>query len=376
MKVPYGYLNRQFCDEVAEKIWREKVKPVVVSGDFTLGKEVREFEEAFAKAMGAKYCLGVGNGTDALELAIWAFNFPRGSEIIVPVNTFVASAASIVTQGMRPIFVDVNDKFVIDADKIEEAISPSTLAILPVHFAGQPCDMKKIMAIAKKHNLSVIEDAAQAADAVSNAGPCGAVGDAAEVSFHPQKNLNAWGDAGAFLTNAQEIHEKVWLYRNHGMLDRDNYAIASRNSRMDTTNAAVLNYLLPDLHKHNDARIAVAKRYSEAFSGFAKTPTPSPDERHTYHLYMMRVDQKQRDGLLSHLISAGVDARIHYPKPLHLQPAFEFLGYKAGDFPVAEQYAKEMISLPIHQFMLEEEIEYVIEKMREFMCQKRSWWSW
>lgn len=371
MKVPYGYLDRQFNQDVAEKIWQERVKAVVTSGDFTLGKETREFEQSFAKVMGAKYCLGVGNGTDALELAIHSFNFPLNSEIIVPVSTFVASAACIATSGMKPVFVDINDKFVIDVDKIEAAITDKTKAILPVHFAGQPCDMGRILAIAKKHGLIVIEDAAQAADAVSNAGACGSVGDAAEVSFHPQKNLNAWGDAGAFLTNNKEIYDKVWFYRNHGMIDRDNYAVASRNSRLDSLNAAVLNYLLPMLHEHNDKRISVAKRYSEAFSSFAKTPTPSPDERHTYHLYMMRVNF--RDSLLQRLINAGIDARIHYPKPLHLQPAFEYLGYKEGSFPVAESYARQLISLPIHQYMEDAEVDYVIDVVREFATSGRGW---
>lgn len=374
MKVPYGYLDRQFKEEVAEKIWQERVKSVVTRGDFTLGKEVKEFEQNFAKAIGAKFCLGVANGTDALELAIWSLNLPPGSEIIVPCDTFVASAACIVTQGHKPVFVDVNNKYVLDADKIEAAITFNTRAILPVHFAGQPCDMEKITAIAKKHGLKIIEDAAQAADAISNAGPCGAVGDVAEVSFHPQKNLNAWGDAGAFLTNDDAIYERVKLYRNHGMLTRDDYAFASRNSRLDTTNAAVLDYLLPDLHRHNDIRIKVAKRYSDAFRPFVtQVPDSNQGERHTYHLYMMRVQEECRDQLLSYLIGSGIDARIHYPKPLHLQPAFEFLGYKKGDFPVAEQYAKEKISLPIHQFMREEEIDYTIHKVTDFLTGKRTW---
>ena len=230
MKVPYGYLTRQFTEAQAERIWNDRVKAVVTSGDFTLGHETRVFEQDFAKFMSAPYCLGVANGTDALELAIWAFNFKRDSEIIVPVNTFYASAASIVTQGMKPVFVDVNEKFVIDPKKIEAALTRNTVAIMPVHFAGQPCDMKRILEIAQAQNLIVIEDAAQAADAVSNAGPCGSVGDAAGVSFHPQKNLNAWGDGGAFLTKHNLIYEKVRLYRNHGLMDRNTYALASTNS--------------------------------------------------------------------------------------------------------------------------------------------------
>lgn len=371
MKVPYGYLDRQFNADVAEKIWQTRVKAVVTSGDFTLGKEVKIFEEAFAKAMGAKHCLGVANGTDALELGIWAFGFPRNSEIIVPVNTFYASAASIVTQNMVPVFVDVNEKFVIDPDKIEDAITQKTKAIMPVHFAGQPCDMKKIMAIAQKHGLKVIEDAAQAADAVSNAGPCGTVGDVAEVSFHPQKNLNGWGDGGAILTNHKWLYEKLWLFRNHGLVDRDTCKIASRNSRLDSVHAAVLNYFLPALHEDNNRRIEIAKVYSEWFKGSADVPTPGPDERHTYHLYMMRV--KNRDTLLSYLRDHHIGALIHYPKPLHLQQAFKYLDYEVGDFPVAESYAREMISLPIHQYMTDEEVDYTIKVATECMVKGRSW---
>lgn len=369
MKVPYGYLSRQFNGNVADDIWNRSVKNIVTAGDFTLGEAVREFEQNFAKLMGAKYCLGVANGTDALELALWACDLLRGSEVLVPVNTFVASAAAIVTAGLEPVFVDTNEKFVIDTKAIEDVLTEQTQAILPVHFGGQPCDMLELKRIADHANIYLIEDAAQAADAVSNAGPCGSVGDAAGVSFHPQKNLNCWGDGGALLTNSKEVYDKVWLYRNHGMLDRDNYAIASRNSRLDTIHAAVLNYFMPRLHADNDSRIAVAARYNEAFQACAKVPRPAKNERHTYHLYMMELHEpERRDDLLKHLQYFGVDARIHYPKPLHLQPAFEYLGYKEGDFPNAERQAAGMISLPIHQYLTDKEVSYVIDTVRRFFA--------
>lgn len=367
MKVPYGYLSRQFTPEVAERIWVERVKKVVTTGDFTLGEEVREFERRFAKLMGTKYCLGVANGTDALELAIWAYNLPPGSEIIVPVNTFVASAASIVTAGHAPVFVDTNENLVIAEDMIEQKITDKTAAILPVHFGGQPCNMAKIMKIAKKHELLVIEDAAQAADAVSNAGPCGSVGDIGCVSFHPQKNLNAWGDGGAIVTNDKEAYDKLMLYRNHGMLDRDTYAFASRNSRLDSVHAAVLNYFMPYLHADNYRRIEIAKQYNKAFRGFAWLPESELDEHITYHLYMMRLHEPElRNDLMRHLQYFGVDARIHYPKPLHMQEAFAYLGHKEGNFPNAEAQAKAIISLPIHQYMINIEVDYVIKCVTDF----------
>lgn len=367
MKVPYSYLERQFETDIADDLWNNHVKKIVVRGDFTLGEEVRDFEQSFASLMGTKHCLGVANGTDALELGLWSLDLPRGSEVIVPVNTFVASVASIITAGLKPVFVDTNDKVVINPDLIEKAITKKTKAILPVHFGGQPCNMNAIIEIANKHNLFVIEDAAQAADAVSNAGPCGSAGDVAGVSFHPQKNLNCWGDGGAILTQRDDLYNKMWLYRNHGMVNRDTYEIASRNSRLDTIHAAVLNYFMPDLHRHNDIRIAVAKKYNDAFKAFAVVPKPAAAERHTYHLYMMALKVPElRDSLLKHLQYFGVDARIHYPKPLHLQNAFKHLGYGEGDFPNAEAQAKSMISLPIHQYMDWDEVDYVINTVKRF----------
>lgn len=376
MKVPYGYLDRQFGALTANEIWHSHVSKIVTRGDFTLGEEVREFERNFAKFMGAKYCLGVANGTDALEMALDAViadprpKAAKQKEVIVPVNTFIASAACIVTRGLKPVFVDTNERFVIDPGKMDAAYSSETIAIIPVHFAGQPCDMTAIMDVNADKGSYIIEDAAQAADAVSNAGPCGTIGRFAAVSFHPQKNLNCWGDGGALLIRDDaEDYEWLSLYRNHGMLDRDNYEFASRNSRLDTIHAAVLNYFLPRLHEDNDKRIAVAQRYNEAFCGFAKVPWSVSGERHTYHLYMMELNEpERRDDLLKHLHYFGVDARIHYPKPLHLQPAFAHLGYEEGDFPNAEAQAKAMISLPIHQYLTDEEVGYVIDTVQRFFA--------
>lgn len=367
MRVPYGYLDRQFNQYMAEDIWQNKVKGIVTKGDFTLGEAVKDFEHAFAKFMGAKYCLGVANGTDALEIAMWSRAIPRGMEAIVPVNTFVASVASIITAGLKPVFVDTNDKFVIDVDKIQEKITEKTAVLLPVHFGGQPCDMITMEIIAEANNLTIIEDAAQAAGAMSNAGPCGSIGALGCVSFHPQKNLNCWGDGGAILTDEPGHYEDLLLYRNHGMLTRDDYAFASRNSRLDSIHAAVLSHFLPKLHADNQKRIQVAKKYDQAFKKNALIPQREDEIVHTYHLYLVEMHSHEtRNDLLKYLNYFGIEAKIHYPKPLHLQPAFKHLGYKEGDFPNAERQAKNMISLPIHQYMESAEIDYVCEKIGDF----------
>lgn len=370
MKIPYGYLPRQFPSAIADKIWFEAVRPIVTRGDFTLGEEVKQFERNFASFIGSKHCIGVANGTDALELAIWAQGFPPGAEIIVPANTFVASVASVITAGMRPVFVDVNEKYVMDPERIEEAITDNTVAILPVHFAGQPCDMEAIMKIAGEHELLVIEDAAQAAGAISNAGPCGNVGIAAGISFHPQKNLNAWGDAGAIMTSDAQVYSDLLLYRNHGMLDRDTYEVASRNSRLDTIHAAVLNFYLPMLTADNDVRRGIASIYNRRIGNHVVVPTAADDEKHTYHLYIFRIPGEDsidvRNDLLKHLRYFGVDARVHYPMPLYRQQAFRSFVDPAKRFQAADRQSERTISLPIHQYMTSDEANYVCDVVENF----------
>lgn len=366
MKVPYGYLPRQYDEATAEHIWQKYVKPVVLRGDFTLGEEVREFEFKLSGMLESKYCLGVGNGTDALELAINALGIGPGDEVLVPVNTFIASVAVIATAGATPVYIDSNNKYVIDASKIEEKITDKTKAILPVHFQGQPCEMDEIMAIAKQYNLYVIEDAAQAADASYDGQFCGTFGDFGCISFHPQKNMNCWGDGGAILTQSDTLYDYLWLFRNHGMSSRDTYEFFSRNSRLDTLHAAVLLHDLPGLPRSNDRRREIAFEYDHGFEdiNLIKTPPRSKNERHTFHLYMMEV--WNRDSLLKHCIYNGVDAKVHYPIPLHLQQCSKGLGYLEGDFPVAEKQAKTMISLPIHPYMTDEEVRYTIDVVRRF----------
>ena len=363
MKVPYGYLKRQYSTTRAEYIWRNYVKPVVVRGDFTLGKEVHKFEEKLCKFTGSKYSLGVADGTNALILGLKALNIGKGDEVLVPSLTFIASAAVISLSGATPVFCPVNDKFVIDEEKLESFITKKTKAIMAVHYQGQPCNMKKIMAIAKKHNLYVIEDTAQALCAFIDGKSCGTFGDIAGISFHPQKNMNCWGDGGAVLTQTKSVYTFIKRFRNHGGFVRDQHDIVGSNSRLDTTNAAVLLHDIEHLKTHNKRRAQIAKRYDEGIP-YVEKPPRDKNEVHTYHLYMVRVPAQKRNALLYYLHKKGVEAKIHYPKPLYENQAFQSSKHKIAE--KQEIIHDQLISFPIHQFMTDKEVDHVIKSVNKF----------
>jgi aminotransferase EvaB len=364
MKVKYSYLDRQFA-EIEPII--DDIRKLVKSGDFTLGGPVRQFEASFAELIGAKYAVGVGSGTDALFLILKALGIGPGDEVITAANTFVATAGAIETAGAKIVFVDCNEKSVIDPAQIERAITKRTKALLPVHWAGQPADLDRILEIAQRHGLPVVEDACQSIGAALGAKRCGAIGIAGGFSLHPLKNLNVWGDGGVITTNSLEMRDKLALIRNHGMSSRDTYAFYAYNSRLDSLQAVVGNHLIKDVEWITETRIKNAKRLDDALRPLApavKLPPRSGDERHVYHLYSFFA--RDRDQLLAFLHGKGVDAKMHYPVPLHLQPASLHLGYKAGDFPVAEAQAKATITLPVHQHLHDDEIEYMISCVKEF----------
>ena len=363
MRVPFSYLDRQFADIPA---YLRDLEAFVPTGDFTLGAPVREFERRFAGICGLPHAAGVGSGTDALMLALQAVGVGHGDEVITAANTFVATAGAIASVGAKPVFVDSDDGYTIDVTKIEAAITPRTKAILPVHYSGNVADMPAVMAIAEKHGLSVVEDACQSIQAERDGKPVGSWGAAAGFSLHPLKNLNVWGDAGVVVTRDAAVDEKVRLLRNHGLVGRDEVAIWGRNSRLDSLQAVIGNRLIAETAFITKTRIANAKRYDDALRDVAGISIPHrPDNvKHTYHLYMLRVER--RDDLLAHLHKNGVEAKVHYPVPLHLQPAAKSLGYKPGDFPVAEADAKRMITLPAHQHLTATEIDYTIARVREF----------
>jgi aminotransferase EvaB len=363
MKVPYSYLQDQFADP--EPIFAE-IRKLIQRGDFTLGAAVAEFEQKFSELCGARYAVGVGTGTDALALSLKALGIGDGDEVITCPFTFVATVGAIVQAGARPVFVDANEQFVIDADKIERAITKKTRAIVPVHYSGQPCDMPKIMAIAKKHNLRVVEDAAQAIGAEIGGKRIGSWGDAAGFSLHPLKNLNVWGDGGVITTNSKELRDKLLLLRNHGLRNRDEVDFFGYNSRLDTLQAIVGLWLLPQVEKITQARIENAQRFDAELSKIPqiRVPPRAQNARHAYHLYMFHAEN--RDELHKFLLKNGVDAKVHYPIPMHLQRASAYLGYQKGDFPVSERHCETILTLPVHQHMTEEQKQYCMDMVRAF----------
>jgi len=364
MKVPYSYLDRQFADIDS---YLDDIRTLVKSGDFTLGKAVGEFEQRFARLCGLPYAVGVGSGTDAIILSLKIIGVGPGDEVITTPNTFISTVGAIAMIGAKPVFVDNNEEYTIDVTKIEAAITSKTKAILPVHLSGSPADMPAIMEIAKRNNLLVVEDAAQAILASIDGKHVGSWGQTACFSLHPLKNLNVWGDGGVIVTRSKELYEKLKLFRDHGMATRDEIAFFSHNSRLDTLQAVVGNRLIGQVELITDQRIANAEQYDEALRDleeYISIPPRPKNIKRVYHTYVLRV--KDRDKLLAYLLDKGVRAKVHYPIPVHLQKAAQYLGYKEGDFPVCEKDTRSIITLPVHQHLTEEEKTYVIDCIRDF----------
>jgi len=364
MKVPYSYLDRQFAEIDG---YLEDIRALVASGDFTLGRAVEEFEAGFAGLTGLPFAVGVASGTDALFLSLKALGLGPGDEVITAPNTFVATVGAIVMTGARPVFVDNNETFTIDPDLIEAAITPRVKAIMPVHLTGKPADMPAVMDIVQRRGLVVVEDAAQAILAGIDGRHVGSWGAAAGFSLHPLKNLNVWGDGGLILTRSRELYDKLKLMRNHGLSDRDTIQAYGHNSRLDSLQAVVALRLLPQVEAITAQRIANAAFYDQALAELAEFITLPPREprfRQVFHTYV--VQARDRDRLLDHLLRAGVRAKVHYPTPLHLQPASAYLGYRAGDFPVCERHCRTIISLPVHQHLSQAELAFVVDQIRKF----------
>jgi len=367
MKVRYSYLAKQFADPDAILA---DIKALVLSGDFTLGAATEEFERRFAKLIGSKYAIGVNSGTDALFLSLKAMGIGAGDEVITTANTFVATVGAIETAGARTVFVDCNEKYVMNTEQLEAVITAKTKAIMPVHYSGQPVNMDEVLRIAKKHNLHIIEDACCAIGAEYNGKACGTMGITGAFSLHPLKNLNVWGDGGIITTDCEKVRDKLHLLRNHGMVDRDHYSEYAYNSRLDSLQAIVGNHLIDDVEWITNQRITFANKLDDELSTLAKfiiIPNRDQQEKRVYHMYMLLVEN--RDELLHHLQSNGISAKIHYPIPLHLQEASQHLGYQEGDFPVAEAQSKAIISLPVHQHLSEEEVNYMVDMIKCFYIQ-------
>lgn len=365
MRVAFSYLDRQFNKDVG--VYLDDLREFVKTSDFTLGRPLREFERRFAELCRMGHAIGVASGTDALILSLKMLGIGSGDEVITAPNTFIATVGAIAMTGARPVFVDSDDGFVIDPGRIEAAITPRTKAIVPVHYTGNVADMPAIAQIARKHNLLILEDACQSILAEMEGRPVGSWGEVACFSLHPLKNINVWGDGGVIVTRSPELAEKLRLYRNHGLINRDEAVMFGHNSRLDTLQAVIGNRLLGEVEWITNQRIANAKRYDEALSelgDFIQIPKRRPEVKHVYHLYIIRV--RDRDRLLAYLHQNGIEARIHYPVPVHLQEAAQDLGYKEGDFPFCEADSRRILTLPAHQHLTDAEIEYTIEKVRAF----------
>ena len=363
LTINHNYLSQQFsdCDVILQKI-----KKVVLNNDFTLGKAVDDFEQKFQRLIGVKHAIGVGSGTDALFLSLKALGIKEGDEIITTAFTFYATIGAIVTAGATPVFADIQEDYNIDPARIESRITPKTKAILPVHWAGKPCRMDEINAIAKKHNLFVVEDACHGIQATYKNRYAGTLGDVGCFSFHPLKNLNVWGDGGIITTNSDAIADQLRLMRNHGLKDRDECVSFSYNSRLDTIQAVVADHLLQKLPTITQSRIRNANYLDQHLSKISniRVPDREPNVKQVYHLYSICCEN--RDALKAHLIKHGVDAKIHYPIPMHLQPAAKKYGYQAGDFPVAELIAQQTLSLPVHEFITQNNLDDMIALIKGF----------
>lgn len=364
--VPFVDLKAQ-AQELREE-YEATLWSVIDRAAYTMGPELRDFEAAFASYCETTHCAGVSSGTDAVKLALLAAGVGAGDEVILPVNTFIATAEAVSHVGATPVFVDCHpETSLVDVDAVGRDVTPRTRAILPVHLYGQVADMEAIEAIATRHGIMIIEDACQAHGARLNTRRAGSFGIAAAFSFYPGKNLGALGDGGAVTTSDPAVAARVMLYRNHGQSDKNTHDVIGYCDRLHNIQAAVLCIKLHHLDEWNAARRVAAMRYEDllAESGLAASGVSSvrsrPNAEPVYHLFVIQVDR--RDDVRGRLAAGGVETGIHYPVPLHLQPAYRHLGFARGQFPVAEGLAARILSLPMFPHITAGQQEYVIEQL-------------
>lgn len=362
LKIQY----RSIQDEI-----KAGINAVLEQTNFILGEPVAGFEKEFAKFCDSDYCIGVASGTDALHLALRALNIGEGDEVITAANTFVATVLAISYVGAKPVLVDIDpETYNIDLDKINEKITSRTKAIIPVHLYGRPVDMKRLIKIASNFNLKIIEDACQAHGATLNERKIGSYGIAGCFSFYPGKNLGAYGDGGAIITSDGKIYEKLKMMRNYGSPLKYHHDFIGYNSRLDTLQAAILSVKLKYLEGWNNKRFTNAKLYNEKLSetGDLALPNLNNTDSHVFHLYVVRT--KKRDELLKYLNENGIQAGIHYPIPIYSLAAYSHLGLSKKDFPVTEQYSKEIISLPMFPELTEEQIDTITGLIKKFFKER------
>ncbi len=363
MQVKCNVLDRQF--QMYQKEYEQAALRVLRSGWYVLGNEVEQFEKEFARFTGRKYCVGLNSGLDALIMSVRALGIGSGDEVIVQANTYIATVLGITENGATPVFVEPDEYFNIDANKIEQAITDKTKAIMVTHLYGQASEMTRIVNIATKHHLQVIEDCAQSHGACFAGKMTGTFGISGCFSFYPTKNLGAFGDAGAVVTDDETFAEKLRMMRNYGSKIKYYNEIAGINSRLDEMQAALLRVKLSHLQALNDERKMLAQRYNEGIKNpIVWLPKVREDAESIYHQYVVKC--MSRDFLQESLEQSGIQTQIHYPIPPHLAQCYHFLGHKKGDYPITESYADEVLSLPIYTGMTLEEQDYVIEKINAY----------
>lgn len=362
--IPFVELNTQF--KGIESDIRSAIDRVFESGWFVLGKELEAFEREFAEFLGVGHAVGVGSGTDAIQLGLMACGVARGDEVITVANTCVPTAAAIVASGATPVLVDADPvTLTMDSTLVEAAITDRTRAIVPVHLYGHPCDMGPLVALAKSRGVPIVEDCAQAHGAKYKDIPVGGIGEAGAFSFYPSKNLGAYGDAGAVVTNDEAIAERSRKFRNYGEDERYHHSSHGINSRLDEIQAAVLRVKLGNLNEWNAARRRLADAYRSGLDGLPITlPTEADWAGHCYHLFVIRTPK--RDALRAHLAAQDIGTQLHYPVPLHLQEAFAWLDRPRGSFPVAEAAADEVLSLPMYPELSEDSVREVCRAVSDF----------
>jgi len=363
MQVRYSYLAQQFAD--CDDLWTA-LREFVPTGDFTLGKPLVEFEDRFAELIGARYAIGVNSGTDAIKLSLKALGIGPGDEVITAANTFVATVGAIAELGAIPVFVDCDDTFCMNIDQVEAKITDRTRAIVPVHFTGYMTDMRKLSPLAERYELPVVEDACQSILGAIDGKNSGTWGLSGAFSLHPLKNLNVWSDGGLIVTSDEEHAERLRLLRNHGLSDRDTVSIMGCNSRLDTLQAVVGNWLIPKTEEIANQRIANAAFYDQELGNIEQIRIPPRPKgfKIVYHLYI--VFAEERDALLQYCIDQGIEAKVHYPVPIYRQPGLDFLRHNEGDFPVADAHTKSIITFPCDQHLSQEELGYVVETVKSF----------
>lgn len=363
MQVKCNVLDRQF--QMYQQEYEEAALRVLRSGWYILGNEVKQFEEEFAAYTGRKYCVGLNSGLDALIMTVRALGIGEGDEVIVQANTYIATVLGITENGATPIFVEPDKYYNIDAERIEAAITEKTKAIMVVHLYGQASNMNRIVEIAERHNLPIIEDCAQSHGACFAGKMTGSFGISGCFSFYPTKNLGAFGDAGAIVTDDRELADKIRMMRNYGSRIKYHNEIEGINSRLDEMQAALLRVKLTHIQELNDERRVLGERYTKGIiNDKLIKPVIREGADSIFHQYVIRCEEREK--LQSYLEAQGIQTQIHYPIPPHLAECYQHLGHKPGEFPITEQYANEFLSLPLYTGMTWEEQDYVIEKLNAY----------